>query len=159
MAKRRKNRTKKMPRDEFVRVMDLDWAPVKLEGDAIPYWLRGLPDTLVHSIYASGTHMPGMMYGDSLIPSGSLIGGIDVYRHSLDDPVALNKDWYPVIRMADSDTMLLVTGPISDSEHWLDEIPERLQGAQVLAVPPLDTSDPPETTSARALRVAKWRVG
>lgn len=44
-----------------------------------------------------------------------------MYRYSPDDPVALNRDWYPVISSASS-----------DSDHWLDKIPERLRGAEVL---------------------------
>jgi hypothetical protein len=134
MAKR--TRIKKMPREQFQGVLNLNWAPVRLEGKAIPFWMRRIPEEALHSIYASGTPMPGIPYSDPVVPSGSLIGGIDVYRHAPDDPVKLNKDWYGVITLAGSDSMLLVCGPLSDSEHWLDEIPERLQGATVLAVPP-----------------------
>lgn len=136
MARRRKKRIKKMPRHQFEHVLTLDWAPVKLEGEAIPDWLAGIPPEVLNSVYASGTPFPELPYSDSDIPSGSLIGGIDVYRNSPDDPVVLNKDWYGVITLAGSDSMLLIRGPISDSEHWLDDIPERLKGATVVAVPP-----------------------
>jgi hypothetical protein len=71
-----------------------------------------------------------------------LIGGIDVYRNSPDDPVALNKDWYAVVTIADTDSMLLVRGPVHDSEHWLNEIPERLKGASIVSVPPTKVTIP-----------------
>ena len=38
-----------------------------------------------------------------------------------------------------SDSMLLIRGPLSDSDHWLNEIPDRLTGAEILAVPPTET--------------------
>ena len=64
------------------------------------------------------------------------MGSKEVYRYSTDDPVALNRDWHPIITFVSSDSMLLVQGPVSDSDHWLDKIPERLRGAEVLGVPP-----------------------
>ncbi len=134
MGKRK--RIKRMPLEEFEEVMQRNWSPVKLEGDAIPSWLRGIPRDVVYSIYASGVALPGIPLSDPSIPSGSLIGGIDVYRKAPDDPSDLNKDWYPVITVPSLESMLLVTGPIVDCEHWRDEIPERLKGAEVVAVPP-----------------------
>ena len=70
------------------------------------------------------------------------MGSIEVYRYFPDDPVALNRDWYPMDTFASSDSMLLVRGPISDSDHWLDKFPERLRGAEVLGVPPSHTDVP-----------------
>ncbi len=66
------------------------------------------------------------------------MGGLDVYRRAPDDPYEPNKDWYAVIAIPESNGMLLVQGPIADSEHWLNQIPKRLEGAEVLAVPPRD---------------------
>ena len=129
-------RIKKMPRDQFEEVMGRDWSPVKLEGEAIPEWLRNIPSSVVHSVYASGTRIPELNYSDSEISSGLLIGNIEVYRNAPDDPVELNRDWYSVIAFESSDTMLLVRGPIADTLHWLDEIPSSLAGADLLAVPP-----------------------
>jgi hypothetical protein len=140
MAKGRAGRIKKMPRDQFEHVMNLEWAPVKLEGGAIPGLLAGIPSGVLHSVYASGSPIPELFYSDHVMPSGFLIGGIDVYRNAPEDPVALNKDWYAVIAFAGSDSMLLVRGPIKDAEPWLDDIPERLKGVTVLAVPPLKTT-------------------
>ena len=142
MGKRKTGRIKKMPRGQFEHVLNLEWTPIKLEAGAIPDWLAGVPHDVLNSVFASGTPMPELLYSDSLIPSGYLIGGIDVYRNAPDDPVALNKDWYAVITLSGSDSMLLVRGPIHDSEHWLDEIPERLKGVTVLAVPPTQAPSP-----------------
>jgi len=133
-----------MPQDQFTDVMDRSWAPVKLEGEAIPDWLKSIPSPLVHSVYASGTHPPGLQYSDSAISSAELLGSIEVYRKAPDDPVDLNRDWYPVIRFSSSDTMLLVRGPISDSDHWLDTIPIRLLGVEILAVPPYSEEEDQE---------------
>ena len=47
----------------------------------------------------------------------------------------LNKDWYAVVAVPEKDAMYLISGPFRDDEHWLDEIPERLKGAEVLGVP------------------------
>ena len=99
-----------------------NWSPVKLEGEAIPS--RVSP------------------YSDSDVASADLMGSIEVYRYSPDNPVALDCDRYPIITFASSDSMLLLRGPISDSDHRLDEIPERLRGAEVLGVPPSHTDVP-----------------
>ena len=45
-----------------------------------------------------------------------------------------NKDWYAVVQTQDTDSMFRVRGPIKDGEHWTDELPGRLQGAEVLGV-------------------------
>jgi hypothetical protein len=128
-------RVKLMPVEEFLRVMQREWAPVHLVAGLIPAFLQRIPDAKLHAIVASGTRLPGLAYSDDLIPSGELIGGIDVYRNAPDDPVPLNKDWYAVIRAPDSDAMFLVPGPFRDDEHWLDELPIRVQDAEVLALP------------------------
>ena len=104
--------------------------------------MEGLPSTLVHSVNASGSPIPGLSYSDSDVASADLMGGIEAYRYSPDDPEALNCDWYPIIKFASSDSMLLVRGPISGSDHWLGKIPERLRGADVLGVPPSRTDVP-----------------
>lgn len=132
MAKRVK---KKMPFKQFERIGQREWRPVKVVGDAIPDFLQGIPRDRIHTIVASGTLGPGLEYCGEAVPSGRLVGGIDVYRNAPDDPVELNKDWYAVIRIVDTDTMLLVEGPIKDEEHWIDEIPHRLQGIEILGLP------------------------
>jgi hypothetical protein len=83
---------KKMLRPESEAVMQRKWSPVKLEGEVIPQWMEGLPLTFVHSVYASGSPIPGLSYSDSDVASADLMGSIEVDRYSPDDPVALNRD-------------------------------------------------------------------
>lgn len=114
-----------MRRDEFIEVQMRNWAPVELTGNAIPRFLSRMPVETVFRFLASGQH--------SAANYGSLVGGIDVYRHAPDDPVNLNKDWYAVRALDDS--TLLIQGPLKDDEHWLDEVPQRYVGVEVLGIP------------------------
>jgi hypothetical protein len=129
-------RIKKMPEDQFNDIRELNWIPVQLTDGVIPTFLKRIPSDKLHSDYASGGPYTDMVYSGGAIPAGELIGGIDVYRNSPDDPVALNKDWYAVIRTTEYDAVFLVVGPIKDNEHWLNEIPERLANVEILSVPP-----------------------
>ena len=129
-------RVKLMQEEEFKQVLSLNWKPVELIGEAVPEFLRGIPDHLSPRIYASGSIDQSYLTGENPIPSGMIIGGIDVYRDAPDDPVNLNKDWYPVIIAPGYQGYFLVKGPLKDHEHWLNEIPEHLRGAVVLLVPP-----------------------
>lgn len=126
---------KKMPMSQFMAVMRRNWVPVELCGEAVPDWARNIPSEISHSIMASGTIFGGAPYSSEQIPSGELIGGIDVYRKSPDDPVELNKDWYAVVVVPGTDGMLLVDGPFKDAEHWLNELPQRLKGVGIWGVP------------------------
>lgn len=128
-------RVKKMPISQFEEVMKRNWVPVKLIGSAIPDWMQGIPSSKINSILVSGTGFPIKPYSSNSISSGILMGGIDVYRNAPDDPVELNKDWYAVVIAPNNDNMLLVDGPFKDIEHWLNEIPQRLKGVEVLGVP------------------------
>ena len=128
-------RIKLMPKSQFEDVMKRSWRPVQLTGDAIPELLDSIPEERIQSIVASGTLPPGIEYSGDAVPSGEIIGGIDVYRYAPDDQVELNKDWYAIVTVSGEDTMLLVSGPHRDDDHWLDEIPERLRGAEILGVP------------------------
>jgi hypothetical protein len=129
-------RIKKMPEEQFIEVLKRNWTPVQLTGEAMPSWLQNIPKDILHSVYASGGGGIPSNYSGGAIPSGVLIGGIDVYRNAPDDPVDLNKDWYPVFSIAEANDIFLVTGPIRDAEHWLNEIPSRLDDVEILAVPP-----------------------
>lgn len=128
-------KVKRMPLQQFTAVMEREWMPVQLMGAAIPEFLHQIPENRLHSVYGSATTLPSTAYSEPKIPSALLLGGIDVYRYAPDDPVELNKDWYAVVTMPNSESMLLVMGPFKDEEHWLDEIPERLKGAEILGVP------------------------
>jgi hypothetical protein len=121
-----------MPRPELGAVMQRNWSSVELEGGAIPQWLEGLPPMLVHSVYASGGLIPGPSCSGSDDALANLMASIEVYRYSADEPVGPNRDWHSIITFASSDSMLLVQGPMSDSDHWLDKMPEWLRGAEVL---------------------------
>ena len=129
-------RLKKMPEVEFLGVMERRWVPVELLGDARPKWMMNIPRNVINCVYASGTSSGGDMRTGYSLPAGDLMGGIDVYRNASDDPVKLNKDWYAVIRPQNSKEMLLVAGPHKDHEHWINDIPKRLKGVEVLGVPP-----------------------
>ena len=142
-------RVKLMPQQKFAEVMKREWAPVKLVGEAVPEWLKGIPTGVVHSIYASGTQLPGISYSNTAVSAASLIGGIHVYRNAPDDPVELNKDWYAVVAIPNSDSMLLVLGPNKDAEHWLNEIPGKLKGAEILGVPASNLNYPMSASAPR----------
>ena len=134
-------RIKKMPQEQFSEVLKRNWVPVQLLAGAVPVWLQSIPSGILHSVYASGGPYALGVYSGNSIPSGELIGGIDVYRNAPDDPMDLNKDWYAVVRVDDADSMFLVAGPLKDTEHWLNEIPSRLHNVEILSVPP----KPPNT--------------
>jgi hypothetical protein len=130
---------KRMPLHEFKDVLGRNGTPVRLVGDAIPEWARGIPESLLVCVCASGVvDMPeNADYTSKLIRAGKLTGGIDVYRYSPDDPVDFNKDWYAVVRGDDDAQILLVDGPIKDGEHWLNSISERLRDIEILGLPKL----------------------
>lgn len=128
-------RVKMISMEQFKEVMDRNWVPVELVGDALPDFAAGIPAERLHSFLASGQYQCSVAYKSTMIPSGHLIGGIDVYRNAPDDPVALNKDWYAVVSSDQDDTMFLVDGPIKDDEHWIDEIPKRYAGVKIVGVP------------------------
>ena len=125
-----------MSEDQFLEIMKRDWVPVQVTGGAIPPFLQHIPSDILHSVCASGGPYTDSVYSGGAIPAGELLGGIDVYRNAPDDPVALNKDWFAVIRTTESDPVFLVAGPLKDIEHWLNEIPVRLANVEILSGPP-----------------------
>ncbi len=127
-------RVKKMCEDEFRGVLKLEWEAVELREGSLPKWAANIPGQIVYVVAASGTAGPGSSYHSKTISSGTLIGGIDVWREAPDDPVDLNKDWYAVVSV-DGHPQFLVDGPFKDDNHWADEVPDRLKGIQVLGVP------------------------
>lgn len=126
MRKRKYIRTR-----EFEVVFAEEWKPVVLEGEAMPDFARAVPDAKRCCIIASGERINTERYSSQRVPSGRLVGGMDIYRHSPDDPVALNKDWYAIVACDDPDR-LVVDGPYKDSEHWVSEVPRRYDGARVI---------------------------
>lgn len=116
---------------EFEEVFERGWRPVVLVGEALPGFTKSIP---AHCIIASGELSSAELYSSYRV-SGRLVGGIDVYRDSPDDPVPLNKDWYAVVACTDRPSVLLVDGPLKDGEHWLDKIPERYAQAEIVGSP------------------------
>lgn len=111
-------RDKFMTFDEFAPVQALEWNPVELMSGAWPTWMGRMSPDLVHKVVASGT------LNTSSALSG-VIGGIEVFRNSSDDPVPFNKDVYQV---TPNPSGLTVQGPYKDEEHWPNEIPTRFSG-------------------------------
>lgn len=122
---REMKRRKTIPTTEFEEVFQRCWEPVVLVGDAVPQFAENIPACC---IIASGERISD---GFDKSGAGRLVGGIDVYRDAPDDPVALNKDWYAIISTDDTRT-LGIDGPKKDKEHWLDEIPARYAGAEIV---------------------------
>jgi len=130
----KRKRFKQLSRKQFQEVLKLDWKPVKLAGSAIPDFLKGSPEGLIHSVYASGTVISNRLYGEPFV-LGNHIGGIEVYRNAPDDPMNFNKDIYAVFANTENDLKLMVLGPLKDKEHWINEIPARLDGVNILLPP------------------------
>ena len=82
----------KILKDQLQDIQNREWSIVKLEGNAIPELFGGIPDSVLYAVYASGGPFPGISYSDPSIGTANLIGGIDIFRNSPDDPVAYNKD-------------------------------------------------------------------
>lgn len=128
-------RVKLLSPELFVDVMSRAWTPVEVAGDLLPPFARAIPEDIRFRVLASGAPSGGL-YSSPLIPSGELIGGYDVYRLAPDDDVELNRDWYAVVRSDSHPTMLLIDGPHTEADqHWMNEIPARFEGAEILAAP------------------------
>jgi hypothetical protein len=123
-----------MPQEEFDHVMELEWVPVGLLQGTLPTWAKNIPGEIIYVVAASGTTCGTEPYHSATIPSGVLIGGMDIWRHAPEDPVELNKDWYAVVEV-DGEPMYLVDGPFKDDEHWCDSLPERLENVEIFGVP------------------------
>ena len=128
-------RLKKISPELFKEIADRNWLPVELMGDALPDFVQAIPANVRYRILASGEANSWARYASESIPSGRLVGGIDVYRNAPDDPVAYNKDWYALVRSPADSCAILVDGPHRDSDHWLDELPKRFEGVEILGVP------------------------
>jgi len=124
-------RVKTMPKTEFDAVFEREWQPVILAEDAQPSFLRAIPEPVRFCFIASGQYLASAYEEADLNRESDIVGGIDVYRRSPDDPVLFNKDWYAV-RLSSDPNFLLVDGPHKDREHWINEIPGRYAGAEVI---------------------------
>lgn len=124
-------RRKNIKTNDFRAVFAEDWEPVVLEGEAMPEFARAILEAKRCCIIASGQDLATQSYSSRLVPSGRLVGGIDIYRHDPRDREPLNKDWYAVVATGDPDE-LAVDGPYRDEEHWLREVPSRYEGAKII---------------------------
>ena len=124
-------RFKKMKEEEFRKILEKGrWVPYRLVGK-MPDWMKNIPTSKIHSIYASGSKVkPKKEAGYD-----NVIGGMDIIRYAEEkDGVRFNKDHVIIIKDPKNDDMLLVieTPKEEDSEHWIDEIPERLKKAEII---------------------------
>ena len=122
-----------MKYDEFKPVLDKsNWIPYKLIGE-MPDWMKNIPKSKIHSIYASGSGVePKEESGYN-----NVIGGFDIFRYAEQkDGVNYNKDHVVVIRDITSDNILFVveTPKAEDSRHWINDIPDELEKAEILAL-------------------------
>ena len=108
-----------MSYSEFTGVQQYGGFVVRVSENARPSWMKNVPTGIT---LASGTLGTGQPHYDSNRGSGWIVGGIDHYRLSPDDPVDYNKDKYLVVSGLDS-SGLLALGPSKDNEHWTNIIP------------------------------------
>jgi len=124
-------RTKKVPREPFDELGSVYSEPVQFTPETIPACLSRIPPDILCSVYGSVSPSQATPYYDCDNRIGDLIGGVDVYRYSPDDPVPLNRDWYPLVQLDDDSCCYLLDGPKKPPDHWLEEIPGRLKGARI----------------------------
>ena len=129
-------RPKLISKAYFQQISEADWEPIELPEDCLPAFAAAIPVDKRCCIMASGAANTWAR------ENNSLVGGFDVYRHSPDDPVRLNKDWYSVVDPGSDSDYLIVNGPQKDSEHWLDEIPARYKGVRTLVPNSKKLEDP-----------------
>jgi len=129
------SRIKTVTRAQLQDLISCDWEPVQFTLNSIPACLSGIPPDVFYAAYGSISPSQATPYSSPAIPGGQLIGGIDVIRHSPDDPVLLNKDWYALVEPDGDSRMYLLDGPKNPHDHWLDDLPARLKNARLRAVP------------------------
>ena len=123
-----KMKKKQISRLEFDLIMKKNWMPVKLSETTLLYPLKRIPKNQRIHVYASGCSLTNS-YSDEC--GGKVVGGCCVFRDAQDhpEPYILNKDHYVIIEETPADDSLLMCGPLKDSEHWINCIPDRLKKA------------------------------
>jgi hypothetical protein len=91
MTKRRVN-PKAITEEEFQPIKERDWRPVKLMYDALPIWMKTIPETQRVHVYASGSFFGE--YDNQY--EGHKVGGMDVFRDAIGhrEGVKWNKDHF-----------------------------------------------------------------
>ena len=75
-------------------------------------------------------------YRSRLINDGSRVGGMYVFRHAPEDPMAFNRDDYSILVSGAEADILWIDGPYRHpTEHWTNDVPAHLQGTEVIGVP------------------------
>jgi hypothetical protein len=122
-----------MTQEEFQYIMTLKWSPVKFgEETTLPNWIKEIPAEQRSYVYASGSNVETRLDKDGRC----IVGGIDILRPAITHPEHVNwsRDHYIIIQSTDNSDKLLVEYVPStkkDSEHNLNNIPERLKNAKV----------------------------
>lgn len=102
--KRRKIKPKPISEDEFKQIKDREWAPVELDEDALPEWMKGIPKEQRERVFASGSNIGNF----DIELGGEHVGGFLVFRDATEhkEPYDWNKDKYLVIRDPKNDNAL-----------------------------------------------------
>jgi len=122
---------KEVPREVFDEIASPQCEPVQFTPETMPACFSGLPSDVLCCAYGSVSPEQAIPYFNRGAPIGDLIGGVDIYRHSPDDPVPLNRDWYALVKPYDDSRCYLLDGPKRPHDHWLEQIPGRLKGARI----------------------------
>jgi len=122
-------------REKFAKIIKkYKWAPVKLPREHCPTIFKNIPKEKIVIVAASGDFtepIEEVLHEQNI---SGVVGGIDVVRWDKNDVKIgkpFNKDHYIVLE-TESDDILIIEGPLKDNEHWLSEIPVRLEKAKIL---------------------------
>jgi len=126
----RRLRPKSITEAEFRPLKERNWRPVELAYNALPTWMKAIPERQRVHVYGSGS--PLGEYGEQY--QETVMGGLDVFRDSRNhqEGVNWNIDHYVIIRDTVNGGALLMYGPFRDHEHWINEIPKRLKNVEIL---------------------------
>lgn len=142
-------RIKKVPREVFDEIASLRWEPVQFTPETMPECLSDIPSKVLCCAFGSISPSQATPYPKCGLLIGDLIGGVDVYRYSPEDPVPLNRDWYALVKPYDDSRYYLLDGPRKPHNHWLEKIPATLRNARIWAVPKKTESHSPGNSSTR----------
>lgn len=123
---------KKMSRTEYMQLSSSSdqWIPAQYMADSYPEWMQNIPKEKIHSVYASASSIPSMSDDGRTI-----VGGMDIFRYAEPrDQVLLNKDHVLIVQDGDGKDKFLIDGPYKDHEHWINDIPKRLIGANLIEI-------------------------